>query len=240
MIADLRAVLFYAGYIASTIIWGSLSVIVGWMLPTKARFLFVIGAWTRMVLGWLRLTCGIRAEVEGREHLPDEPCILLVKHQSTWDTLFVQTLVSPQTTLIKRELLWIPFFGWAFAINGPIAIDRGAPRDAYRQLLERGGARLRAGVSVTLFPEGTRVPWGEQRPFQAGGAALAARTGRPVLVVAHDAGRYWPAHQFRKRPGVVRVRISPPLETEGKKHKEINSLAEDWLANEMRTLERSG
>ena len=240
MIADLRAALFYAGYIVSTVVWASLSVIVGWMLPTKARFVFVIGAWTRMVLGWLRLTCGIRAEVEGREHLPDGPCILLVKHQSTWDTLFVQTLLSPQTTLIKRELLWIPFFGWAFAINGPIAIDRGAPRDALRQLLERGSARLRAGVSVTLFPEGSRVPWGEQRPFQAGGAALAARTGVPVLVVAHDAGRYWPAHRFRKQPGTVRVRISPPLDTQGKKHKAINTLAQDWLAHAMQALERNG
>ncbi len=240
MIADLRAVLFYAGYVVSTVLWGSLSVAVGWVLPTKPRFQFVIGTWTRIVLVWLRITCGIRAEVEGREHLPDEPCVLLVKHQSTWDTLFVQTLLSPQTTLIKRELLWIPFFGWAFAINGPIAIDRRAPRNAYRLLLERGTARLRAGVSVTLFPEGTRVPWGEQRPFQAGGAALAARAGCPVLVVAHDAGRYWPAHRFRKRPGTVRVKISPALDIEGKKHKEINALAEEWLANEMRVLERDG
>ena len=240
MIADLRAALFYAGYIVSTITWGSLSVAVGWMLPAKARFSFVIGTWTRMVLGWLKITCGIRATVEGREHLPEEPCVLLVKHQSTWDTLFVQTLLSPQTTLIKRELLWIPFFGWAFAINRPIAIDRRARRNAFRQLLERGTDRLRSGFSVTLFPEGTRVPWGEQRAFEAGGAALAAHAGCPVVVVAHDAGRYWPAHRFRKTPGTIRVRISPPLDTEGKKHKEINRLAEDWLANEMRSLEHDG
>ena len=240
MMATIRAALFYAGYVLATVVWGSLAVTVGWVLPTGARFQFVIGAWTRIVLGWLAVTCGIRAEVEGREHLPEEPCILLVKHQSTWDTLFVQTLLSPQTTLIKRELLWIPFFGWALAVNRPIAIDRNAPRDAFRLLLERGTARLRAGVTVTLFPEGTRVPWGEQRPFQAGGAALAARAGCPVLVVAHDAGRYWPAHRFRKHLGTIRVRISPPLNTEGKKHKEINQLAQDWLASAMRDLEHSG
>ncbi len=239
MIATSRAALFYAGYILSTIVWGTLAVAVGWLLPTKARFNFVIGVWTRMVLKWLAWTCGIRAEVSGRENLPKEPCVLLVKHQSTWDTLFVQTLVSPQTTLIKRELLWIPFFGWAFAVTRPIAIDRRAPRRAFKRLLEAGAERLSAGITVTLFPEGTRVPWGEQRPFQPGGAALAARTGRPVVVVAHDGGRYWPAHHFAKRPGTVRLRISEPIASSGKKYSEINAIAEDWLASEMRRLEAS-
>ena len=238
MIAAIRAALFYAGYAACTILWGSLSVAVGWMLPAKARFHFIIGAWTRMALAWLAWCCGIRAEVQGRENLPQEPCVLLVKHQSTWDTLFVQTLVRPQTTLIKRELLWIPFFGWAFAVTRPIAIDRKAPRQAYRRLLEQGAQRLASGMSVTLFPEGTRVPWGEQRPFQPGGAALAARAGCPVVAVAHDGGRYWPAHSFSKRPGTVRVRISEPIPATGKKHSEINELAETWMAAQMRELQQ--
>ena len=238
MIATARAALFYAGYAACTILWGSVSVAVGWMLPTKARFDFVIGAWTRMALAWLAWCCGIRAEVKGRENLPQEPCVLLVKHQSTWDTLFVQTLVRPQTTLIKRELLWIPFFGWAFAVTRPIAIDRAAPRQAYRRLLDQGARRLASGITVTLFPEGTRVPWGERRPFQPGGAALAARTGMPVVVVAHDGGRYWPAHTFRKRSGTISVRISEPIPSKGKKHHEISSLAENWMAAQMLELER--
>ena len=238
MIATLRAGCFYAGYALSTVVWGTLAVAVGWLLPVKARFDFVIGVWTRVVLKWLAWTCGIRAEVTGREHLPKEPCVLLVKHQSTWDTLFVQTLVSPQTTLIKRELLWIPFFGWAFAVTRPIPIDRGAPRRAFRRLLATGTARLAAGITVTLFPEGTRVPWGERHPFQPGGAALAARTGRPVVVVAHDSGRYWPAHQFAKRPGTVRLRISEPIPAHGKNYKEINAIAENWLASQMKELER--
>ena len=233
-----RAAFFYLGYIVSTVVWGSLSVAIAWAMPPKARFLFVIGAWTRFVLWWLAVTCGIRTHVTGREHLPDEPCILLVKHQSTWDTLFVQTLLHPQTTLIKRELLWIPFFGWAFLLLKPIAINRHARIDAFRQLMKVGADRLKAGFSMTLFPEGTRMPWGKQGRFQPGGAALASATGAPVLVVAHDGGRYWPAHQFIKNPGTIEVRISPRIDAKGEKPMKINELAERWLRLEMSELER--
>ena len=238
LLAAARATLFYLGYIVSTVVWGSLSVAIAWAMPPKARFLFVIGAWTRFVLWWLAVTCGIRTHVTGREHLPDEPCILLVKHQSTWDTLFVQTLLHPQTTLIKRELLWIPFFGWAFLLLKPIAINRHARIDAFRQLMKVGADRLKAGFSMTLFPEGTRMPWGKQGRFQPGGAALASATGAPVLVVAHDGGRYWPAHQFIKNPGTIQVRISPRIDAKGEKPIKINKLAEQWLRLEMSELER--
>ena len=238
LLSAARAALFYLGYIVSTVVWGSLSVAIAWAMPPKARFLFVIGAWTRFVLWWLAITCGIRTHVTGREHLPDEPCILLVKHQSTWDTLFVQTLLHPQTTLIKRELLWIPFFGWAFLLLKPIAINRHARIDAFRQLMKVGADRLKAGFSMTLFPEGTRIPWGKQGRFQPGGAALASATGAPVLVVAHDGGRYWPAHQFIKNPGTIQVRISPRIDAKGEKPIKINKLAEQWLRLEMSELER--
>ncbi len=238
LISAARAALFYLGYIFSTVVWGSLSVAIAWSMPPKARFLFVIGAWTRFVLWWLAVTCGIRTHVRGREHLPDTACILLVKHQSTWDTLFVQTLLSPQTTLIKRELLWIPFFGWAFSLLKPIAINRHARVDAFRQLMQVGADRIREGFSVTLFPEGTRMPWGKQGRFRPGGAALASSTGAPVLVVAHDAGRYWPAHRFIKNPGIIEVRISPAIEAKGEKSHKINELAETWLRREMSELER--
>lgn len=238
LLSAARAALFYLGYIVATIVWGSLSVAIAWSLPPKARFLFVIGAWTRFVLWWLAVTCSIRVDVFGREHLPDTPCILLVKHQSTWDTLFVQTLLSPQTTLTKRELLWIPFFGWAFALLKPIAINRHARVDAFRQLMKTGAERLADGFSVTLFPEGTRMPWGKQGRFQPGGAALASSTGAPVLVVAHDGGRYWPAHRFIKHAGTIRVRISPPMEFKGENQRKINELTEGWLREQMRELER--
>ena len=238
LLSAARAALFYLGYIVATVVWGSLSVAIAWSMPLKARFLFVIGAWTRFVLWWLAITCGIRVRVRGLEHLPETACILLVKHQSTWDTLFVQTLLSPQTTLIKRELLWIPFFGWAFSLLKPIAINRHARVDAFRQLMKVGADRLAAGFSVTLFPEGTRMPWGKQGRFQPGGAALASATGAPVLVIAHDGGRCWPAHRFVKNPGTIEVRISPPMEFKGEKYSQINALAEDWLRQQMAELER--
>lgn len=232
----LRAAGFYLGYVIATVVWGSISIAVAWVMPMRMRFSFVIGTWSRFVLWWLRMTCGIQARVRGRNHLPSEPCVLLVKHQSTWETLFIQTLISPQATIIKRELLWIPFFGWAFALLKPIAIDRRSARGALRHLIKEGVSRLSSGIWVTLFPEGTRIPWGEHGQFHAGGAALAKAARRPVVVVAHDAGRYWPAHRFIKQPGTIEVRISPPIEPSGNTNN-INDLAKDWLEYQMLELE---
>jgi 1-acyl-sn-glycerol-3-phosphate acyltransferase len=235
-VGNARALAFYAGYVVLTITWGSLSVLVAWLFPYRVRFHLVIGCWTRMVLLWLRVCCSIRVRVEGREHIPAEPCIVFVKHQSTWETLFVQTLFAPQATIVKKELLHIPFFGWAFRLLRPIAIDRSDPRGALRSLINEGKARLEQRIWVVLFPEGTRVPPGESRTFQIGGAALAESSGRPVLVVAHNAGEFWPAHQLRKHPGTIRVLIAPPLSTVEKPRKEINAQAEATMASAMTSL----
>ncbi len=238
-VANIRAVAFYLGYIVVTILWGSLSVLVAWIFPYRFRFHFVIGCWTRMVLFWLRLCCGIRVEVTGRENIPQEPCIVFVKHESTWETLFIQTLFAPQATIVKRELLHIPFFGWAFRLLRPIAIDRADPRGALRTLINEGKSRLDQGIWVVLFPEGTRVPLGESRNFQIGGAALAESSARPVLVVAHNAGQFWPAHQLGKQAGTIVVKVCEPIDTSGIKRKEINVLAESTMASAMNTLGRS-
>ena len=236
--ASIRALAFYAGYIVITIIWGSLSVLIAWIFPFRFRFHLVIGCWTRMVLFWLRVCCGIRVRVEGREHIPKESCIVFVKHESTWETLFIQTLFAPQATIVKKELLHIPFFGWAFRLLRPIAIDRADPRGALRTLINEGNARLDQGIWVVLFPEGTRVPLGESRNFQIGGAALAESTARPVLIVAHNSGEFWPPHRLAKRSGTIRVIVSPPLVTLDMKRKEINALAEAKMASRMAVLGR--
>lgn len=236
-LATLRALAFYAGYASMTVFWATLSLLVAWCLPLHRRFGFIVGGWTRIALWWLRLTCGVGVRVQGAENLPDAPCILLVKHQSTWETLWVQTLLSPQTTLIKRELLRIPFWGWAYSLTRPIAIDRGSPSAALRQFVEQGKDRLRRGITVTLFPEGTRLPPGARRRFQRGGAALAAATGAPVVVIAHNAGAFWPARGFLKQPGLVRVEISAPMETKGLKSSEINTICENWLSDAMARIE---
>ena len=227
---------FYAGYVSYTVLWATLSVLVAWALPLERRYEFVVGHWTRAVLWWLGATCRIRVAVRGREQLPEGPCILLVKHQSTWETLWVQTLGRPQATLIKRELLRIPLWGWAFALTRPIAIDRRRPGSALRQLVEQGTERLRRGMTVTLFPEGTRLPPGVVGKFQLGGAALAVATNTPVVVVAHNAGRCWPARRFLKAPGVIAVELSAPIPAAGKTPREINHACESWLRDAMRRL----
>lgn len=216
-----RSILFYFGYALVTLIWGSLSVLVGWALPYRVRFQFIIGIWTRMCLWWLRSTCGIDHVVSGMENIPAEPCVVLCRHESTWETLFLQTLLAPQATIIKRELLWIPFFGWAFALTRPIAIDRGSPRSALRRLISVGTERLRDRTWVVLFPEGTRMPAGQMGRFQAGGAALSSAADVPILVIAHDAGRYWPAHKIGKSAGTIQVHISPPIHPDGRASKTI-------------------
>ena len=232
----LRSLAFYLGYVSCTIIWATLSLLVAWAMPLRQRYDFIIGRWTRMTLWWLRITCGIRVQAEGLDRIPAEPCIFFVQHQSTWETLWVQTLVSPQATLVKRELLRIPFWGWAFALTHPISIDRSKRGSALRQMVEQGEQRLRDGATVALFPEGTRGAPGSIGKFQRGGAALAAATGAPVLVVAHNAGQRWPAHHFLKQPGVIRVEISHPFQTEGISAKEINRLCELWLLDAQQRL----
>lgn len=221
MMGYARSTLFYLGYVLTTGIWGILCTLLAWMLPYRTRFRVVIGYWTRFVLWWLRTTCGIRCDIEGLENVPETPCIVFCRHESTWETLFLQSLFEPQATLIKRELLWIPAFGWAYALLKPIAIDRRASRAALRHLISEGKARLAGGTWVVLFPEGTRLPAGEPGPHQSGGAALASASSVPVLPVVHDAGKYWPAHDFLKQPGTIKVRILPPIVTAGKSTKQL-------------------
>lgn len=235
----LRSLLFYLGYCVVTLVWGTLSVLVGWVLPSRARFQFIIGAWTRMCLWWLKMTCGIRHEIIGAEHIPDQPCVVLCRHESTWETLFLQTLLAPQATIIKRELLWIPFFGWAFALNKPISIDRGSPRSALKRLIKVGKERLAARIWVVLFPEGTRMPAGEIGRFQIGGAALATAAQAPVLVIAHNAGQFWPAHQFKKKPGTIKVHVLPPIRTNGRDSKEVLQAARELMTEGLAALDRT-
>ena len=231
----IRSALFYTGYVVVTVLWGTLSLLGAAFMSYETRFDFIVRRWTGFVIWWLKVTCGIDTKVEGE--LPNQPCVVFVKHSSTWETLFVQQLFKPQATLIKRELLNIPFFGWAFRTLRPIAIDRSDPRKSLRDLIKQGTDRLKNNIWVVLFPEGTRAPLGEERSFQPGGAALARAAKSPVLVVAHNAALFWPAHQFKKHPGTITLRLSPLINPDGKSSREINNEAQAWLATNMRELE---
>jgi len=206
-----------------------------WVLPRLARYRIISG-WSRCVVWLARWICGIRWQVEGLEHLPQQPAVILAKHQSAWETMAFQLIFPPQVYLLKRELLWIPFFGWGLAAMSPIAIDRARGRAALRRLAARGAERLAQGFWIVVFPEGTRTAPGRSRKYQLGGAWLAARTHAPVVPVAHNAGLVWPRKSFLKYPGLVTVRIGPVIETAGGSAEAINAAAEGWIEEQQREL----
>ncbi|MDH4286045.1 MAG: 1-acyl-sn-glycerol-3-phosphate acyltransferase [Gallionella sp.] len=200
---------------------------------TRYRF---ISLWAKMMLPILRVVCGIRHEVKGIENLPQQPCVVLCKHQSAWETLALQKVFPPQVWVLKRELLWLPFFGWALALTSPIAIRRSEGKAAMKQLLQQGKERLAQGFCVVVFPEGTRVPFGQRGKYKIGGALLAASSGVPVIPVAHNAGRLWGRNAFSKHPGVITMSIGAPIATQGRKADEINAEVEAWIENEIQQL----
>ncbi len=208
------------------------------VLPFATRYR-LISAWARFQLIMLKHLCGLDYRVEGREHLPRGAAIILAKHQSAWETIAFQGIFSPQTWVLKRELLWIPLFGWALALLRPIAIDRSAGRKAIEQVIEQGRERLQSGIWVVVFPEGTRVAPGTRKRYAMGGAVLAAETGYPVVPVAHNAGSFWLRRGFLKRPGTVRVVIGPAIDSRGKTAEEIIRRTEEWIENKMVELEKT-
>ena len=207
-------------------------------LPFKWRYR-VIAQWARFHVWFLKVLCRLDYRVEGREHLPDGPAILLAKHQSAWETLAFQVIFPPLVWVLKRELMWIPLFGWALSLLRPIAIDRGSGRRAVEQVVDQGRRRLRSGLWVVIFPEGTRMVPGCRRRYGISGAVLASKTGYPVVPVAHNAGTYWPRRGFMKRPGTIRVVIGPMIQSRGKSAEEIKRQTEVWIENTMLELERS-
>jgi len=231
----LRSALFNLLLWLSVLVYAPLTLFT-WPLPYPQRYRF-ISLWARFAVRLARAVCGIRWRVEGREHLPAGPAIVFAKHQSAWETFAFQDIFPMQTWVLKRELLWIPFFGWGLALLKPIAIDRGAGRRAVRQVIEQGQKRLKRGVWIVVFPEGTRVAPGTTRRYGIGGAALAAESGYPVVPVAHNAGSYWPRNGFLKKPGTIRVAIGPVIHTHGKSAEEINKQAEAWIEATMAKIE---
>jgi 1-acyl-sn-glycerol-3-phosphate acyltransferase len=222
-----RSLLHVAGQALLTVPF-AIAAIVGLALPYRLRYALV-SRWTHCNLWWLEKTCRLRYSVAGVENIPRQPTIIFCKHESAWETLALQRYFSPQVWVIKRELLWIPFFGWGLATLRPIAIDRRSNRAALAQILTQGRARLDDGCWVVIFPEGTRVAPGERRRYRQGGALLAVKTGQPVLPVAHNAGDFWPRNGLIKRPGTIQLAIGPVIESTGRSAADINRLAETWI-----------
>lgn len=197
----------------------------------------IIRYWTRFVLWALKMICGIDFRVTGTEHLPPGPCVVLSKHQSAWETMAFQLIFPPQVYVIKRELLWIPFFGWGLAMCSPIAINRSAGPRAARQMLSQGKDRIATGFWVIVYPEGTRVAPGTRGKYQSSGSAIAIHAGAPVVPVAHNAGRCWRRNAFLKHPGTVTVSIGPAIESRGRKADELTREVEQWIESEMARID---
>jgi 1-acyl-sn-glycerol-3-phosphate acyltransferase len=225
----LRSLLYTIFFLLFTFCYAILFVITGALLPWRGRFMMA-RLWSNILLGALRLICGLRYRVEGLENLPrNGACIALVKHSSAWETFAQAAFLPPQVWVLKRELTWIPFIGWGVRLLRCIAIDRGAGGAAVRQLIEQGRKRLNDGQWIVVFPEGTRMPPGETRRYGVGGAAVAADTGVPVIPVAHNAGYFWPRRGLMKKPGCIRVVIGPPIATQGRDPREINEEAQRFI-----------
>ena len=205
----LRSLCFNAGWYAGT----TLIALVGAPILLVPRRLVVRWAqfWIRFCLWWLRLTVGLTHRIRGLEHMPAGPVIIASKHQSSWETLAYTLLFPDAAIVLKRELLFIPIVGWAMARAGNIAVERGDGASALRSLLRRSQAVINEGRSIVIFPEGTRVAIGAERPYQVGTAALYRQLKVPVVPVALNSGVFWGRRRFVKRPGVIEVELQPAI-----------------------------
>lgn len=183
---------------------------------------------------WLcRTICGLDYTVEGRENIPDEVGVALMKHSSAFETIAQFGVFPPQCWVLKRELMWLPFFGWALAALHPIAINRSAGRTAVQQVIKQGKQRLNEGLWVMIFPEGTRMGPGETRRYGVSGTLLAQDAGCLIVPIAHNAGDFWPRRGLRKLPGTVKFCIGPPINPEGRDPREVNREVQAWIENKV-------
>jgi 1-acyl-sn-glycerol-3-phosphate acyltransferase len=231
MMVVLRSALFALFQAVITPIFAALALL-SFPLPAATRYR-IITTWSRWMVAGADRICGIRYRVLGADRVPPIPFIVLSKHQSAWETLAFQAIFPRQVWVVKRELLWVPFFGWGLAMLSPIAIDRGSGARALGQLLEQGRERLAQGLCIVIFPEGTRVAPGVRGQYRAGGAWLAAKTATPVVPVAHNAGELWPRNAWIKRPGVVTVSIGAPIDPARLTPDELIHRVEEWIEGEV-------
>lgn len=233
----LRSLAFNAfGFL--TIVIAAIIVLLTFWAPYRFHWAMCVG-WCRLAVWSADFFCGIKTVVDGQENVPNEPSVIMIKHTSTLETLW-QVVYFPQTVwVLKREILWAPFFGWAIGLAlKPIAIDRSAGRSAVKQVINQGRKKLADGIWVTIFPEGTRMPPGETRKYGISGAALAREAGVRIVPVAHNTGDFWKKRSFVKKPGTVHFVIGPPVDASAQPPKETNRIVQQWVENEMLKISR--
>lgn len=231
----IRSSIFSSYTIISAIIW-SLVCSACFFLPLSYRYKLV-SLWTDSIIKALKLICHVNYQVTGWENIPKKQTgIIICKHQSTWETFFLPGQFKELAIILKKELLWIPFFGWGLAEIDPIAINRNKASTAMEQIINKGKKCLAAGRWILVFPEGTRIAPGKVGKYRLGGARLAVATGHPVLPIAHNAGCFWPRKGFIKKPGTVQVVIGPLIETQNRTPEEVLKEAKNWIEATMLKL----
>ncbi|AWM81076.1 1-acyl-sn-glycerol-3-phosphate acyltransferase [Gammaproteobacteria bacterium ESL0073] len=235
----LRTLLFYFLLSCSVLIWGIVCLAVFLFIPYAWLMKGFIQPWCRFVVGLASVVVGVKYNITGLENLPKNACVIVSKHQSTWETIFYTGLIYPISNVLKRELQFIPFFGWMLALSRQVAINRGTPKEAFKQLLDKGSKLLKAGHYIVIFPEGTRTLPGQNGRFTRGGITLAATAGVEAIPVAHNAGEFWPKKGWAKFPGVINVVFGEPIKPQGSDAESIaqaNKAAEAWIVTTMQKI----
>jgi len=231
-----RSLIFSVGYYFSGILAGTIAVIIWPIFPYSWRWR-IVTCWNRFVLFWLRACCNLKHEVVDLRHRKHLPCVILSKHQSIWETMFLQYYFGPVSTILKKELLLVPFFGWGLASLRTIAIERSNPIQALKQVRSKGIETLKSGNNLLIFPEGTRVPFGQAGKYARSGADIASAAQAPIIPVAHNAGKFWPNQNFIKYPGTIRVVIGDEIDTKTLDRKELTQQVEDWIESKIATFD---
>lgn len=234
----IRSALFMIFVVLWSVISAPLVIVLGPVLGGVWAYRF--GKLWRLGTQWgVENLLGIRPRIIGQENMPGEPCVIMAKHQSAWETMTLQDCVPEGrfcVFVLKQELLKLPFVGWGLAAMKMISIDRSAGKNALDQVVTQGRERLKQGFYVIIFPEGTRVAPGEKRRYKPGGAYLATHVGCQVVPIAHDAGELWPRQAFLKKPGTITISIGPAFSAAGMTETEVNQRVEDWIEGEMRRI----
>lgn len=234
-----RSALYQTGMMLITLVFFIIALLI-LPLPRLQRSR-IMAYYARCCLWWLERTCKLRFRVEGAEHIPTTPSIILCKHQSAWETLALQLIFPAQVWVLKRELLWLPLFGWGLASLSPIAIDRSKTKKAMAQMIEQGRDRARSGLWIVIFPEGTRIAAGLRGKYKHGGARLARDLNMPIVPVAHNAGEFWPRNGFAKHAGEITLVIGEPLRpAEAPDAEALTEAVENWIEGEMQRISGVG
>ena len=230
----LRSLLYFIGSIISLIVitlCGLFLVI----LPYSYRQRF-LSNWAIFCIWWLKISLNITTDVKGSENINSSPSVIISNHQSTWETLAFQTIFPAHTWVLKQELLWLPVFGWSLALLKPIIINRGDKLNAIKKVIKQGSERLSQGISVVVFPEGTRQTYKHLGDYQNGAAAIAKKSGHDIIPVYHNAGKFWPKGSFIKKPGVITVVIGKPISSSFLTSSELTKEVRNWALEQEKKL----